>query len=155
MTALALLLPTRGTTRRLQALQAMGWDLQAIGADWRDPEQVARLYDELGMRPGPSQTAREIARECGWLPPLAWDDIDLDETPPPMPPTRFDSPEVDPIAVERALTRVDPTLKLNRAECLEVVRALVPLGFSSCAIAKRCNVAQRTVTRWRTVYGIG
>jgi hypothetical protein len=93
------LVPALGTTRRLRALGAMGWTLADV-AD-RTPlakktlsllmagaqqcvtregaEHIARVYDQLCMRQGPSERARLLARRKGWAPPLAWDEGDLDD----------------------------------------------------------------------------
>lgn len=102
--------PAIGTTRRLQALFALGWtstDLAArlgvgnarighLATDGRQQRvlrttaaQVAALYDELCMTipqdpdilPSPRHCRvhdrqRRIAVRNGWVPPLAWDDID-------------------------------------------------------------------------------
>lgn len=93
------LLPALGTTRRLRALGAMGWTLQSIaghvplttktlsllmaGAQpyvTRDAaEHIARAYDHLCMRHGPSEQSRIVARRRGWAPPLAWDEDELDD----------------------------------------------------------------------------
>jgi hypothetical protein len=93
------LVPALGTTRRLRALGAMGWTLADVEA--RTPlakktlsllmagaqqcvtregaEHIARVYDQLCMRRGPSERARLLARRKGWAPPLAWDEDDLDD----------------------------------------------------------------------------
>lgn len=94
-------IPTHRQARRLQALAAIGWTFESLGpiADI-DPGNLARmargaakyanrvnfdkvcaLYDELHMTPGPSEDARKRAAAKGWLPPLAWDDIDTDTEP--------------------------------------------------------------------------
>jgi hypothetical protein len=93
------LVPALGTTRRLRALGAMGWTLADVadrtplakktlsllmaGAQQcvtRDgAEHIARVYDQLCMRHGPSERARLLARRKGWAPPLAWDEDDLDD----------------------------------------------------------------------------
>ena len=85
-----------GVARRLWALAAMGWPQSVIAercgtaqtylaqisthparpvfpATYR---RVAAVYAELSMRPGPSSRAKARALRAGWLPPLAWDDID-------------------------------------------------------------------------------
>lgn len=87
----------RGSIRRIHALVAIGWSMEhqaeRLGINKRviqgfaakSPEtrtrvatakRYADLYDELHMTPGPSQRARLIAKRKGWMPPLAWDDID-------------------------------------------------------------------------------
>jgi hypothetical protein len=85
-----------GTTRKLQALVALGWPQAVLAtrlgriptnlgrllhasqprvnaATWR---AVDALWEELQATPGPSTRARTIAAKRGWPPPLAWDDID-------------------------------------------------------------------------------
>lgn len=88
-----------GTTRRLQALVAIGWSQTqlAVRIGWtvsnlnvlvlgrRDQvavgtaKLVGQLYDELSMTPGPSNRARSLARTRSWAPPLAWDDDTIDD----------------------------------------------------------------------------
>ncbi len=90
---------TTGTTRRLRCLVAIGWTQTELARriGWsvcnlnsvvmsRRPSvtvdtarMVAALYDELSMTPGPSGRARSVASRHGWLPPLAWDDEQLDD----------------------------------------------------------------------------
>ena len=90
---------TIGTTRRLRGLVAIGWtqtelatrigwsvcNLNSIvmarrpGVTVDTARLVAALYDELSMTPGPSSRARAVAARHGWLPPLAWDDEQLDD----------------------------------------------------------------------------
>lgn len=86
-----------GTTRRLQALAALGWRLQDVQDRVDVPystlealrltgrvaatrvevvQAVARVYDKLSMTPGPSGWTRAHAERNRWAPPLAWDDID-------------------------------------------------------------------------------
>ena len=85
-----------GTTRRLRALVAIGWDTTTLAQQLGWPERlttavingdtnppkrshhpVAHLYDRLSMTPGPNQAARTHAQQHGWAPPLAWDDPDV------------------------------------------------------------------------------
>ncbi|WP_182377867.1 hypothetical protein [Nocardioides sp. WS12] len=86
--------PSLGSARRIRALMALGWrheDItsllggrvshhlaahrhKAINAhDWR---LVDAAYEALSGSPGPSQLSRKRAAEQGYVPPLAWDDID-------------------------------------------------------------------------------
>lgn len=94
-----------GTRRRMQALAAAGWSAQRLagylGADRAHAGRIIRgdnprvsaataravrgLYDELWDRPPPEGTrwekvaasrTRNHARQQGWPPPAAWDDID-------------------------------------------------------------------------------
>lgn len=93
----------RGTIRRIQALVALGWPMpllsQRLGAAQpqtiqnlaRKPHdarirvataaKISALYEELSMTIGPSTVSAARARNKGWLPPLAWDDIDNDREP--------------------------------------------------------------------------
>ena len=85
-----------GTTRRLQALTAIGWDTEHLATElgWTSTQlhraltghppphthhPVTQLYNQLSMTPGPSTTARQHAHTNGWPPPLAWDDEHLDQ----------------------------------------------------------------------------
>lgn len=85
--------PAVGTIRRLEALLAIGWTHDEIHAriglasrrimrdqvtqvTRRTHDNVSALFDELCMTLGPSEHNRARARRFGWLPPLAWDDLD-------------------------------------------------------------------------------
>lgn len=56
-------------TRRLEWVQAA------------TANKIREVYDQLSMTPGPSKSAKRRAKEHGWAPPLAWDDIDTDTQP--------------------------------------------------------------------------
>ena len=144
-------LPAVGTARRLQAPGAMGYTLGEIAAEcdtswdmvqkWihrdgivrRDTaDYVQRVFARLCMTPPPETTgkekwrrsyARTVARKNGWLPPLAWDDIDRD----PEPPTH-DVPDVDidEAVVHRVLA--GERLPANTAERAEIVRRWLDTG---------------------------
>ncbi|HUX72259.1 MAG TPA: hypothetical protein VMV41_17240 [Cellulomonadaceae bacterium] len=91
------LVPIIGTVRRLQALARMGWTVRAIAATANMPHQsiagldgarrirkatadaITRVYNELSMRPGPSDITRRRAAAAGYAPPLAWDDDTVDD----------------------------------------------------------------------------
>lgn len=126
-------IPAVGVARRVQALVALGWSFQQIaariGVDHGLPcrwarstgwvtrstqERVGRLFEELCMTPPPQDTprlrreatyARTVARKHGWLPPLAWDDIDNPDEQPTLGTPDVDDPEaVDPAVVLRILS---------------------------------------------------
>ena len=86
-----------GVARRLQALAAIGWTFTDLAArlhivppavsnaaagkpvSGRVAADVRRLYGELSMTvpTGPAAVARRTkATQMGWVPPMAWDDID-------------------------------------------------------------------------------
>lgn len=88
-----------GTTRRLRALVALGYNqqhlAQATGLGYSTisylilgkvtrtgrarAAKVRAVYDRLSMTPGPSRAARDRAHRSGWMPPLAWDDDTIDD----------------------------------------------------------------------------
>lgn len=91
--------PPVGTTRRLRALVAIGWPQSTLchrlgitpsngtrlfhsGGGWvtaRTARDVAALFDELQLTPGPSAAARRRAERLGWALPLAWDEDSIDD----------------------------------------------------------------------------
>lgn len=87
-----------GTLRRLRALAALGWPMAELGrrlglpqvpdgrwaaVDAHAASLVRDLYAELSMTvppPGRRYTsARGLAARKGWVPPLAWDDDEIDD----------------------------------------------------------------------------
>lgn len=96
-------LPVLGSRRRLQALHRLGWSTARIADEaGRSREQmrdiltrhryvtasvaqmVTEVYDRLSMTlpTGPRvNDTRQRAEAAGWLPPLAWTDIDTDPEP--------------------------------------------------------------------------
>ncbi|MGC3954616.1 MAG: hypothetical protein QM804_10240 [Propionicimonas sp.] len=101
---LSRMVPDIGTRRRLQALAALGWQMNQI-ADTLGihPRNLLRLragraggrvqqgtaarvrdiYDQISMTLPPdtpqARRRRTTARQKGWLPPLAWDDATIDK----------------------------------------------------------------------------
>jgi hypothetical protein len=91
------LAPSIGAARRIQALYAIGWTGDAIGAELgvgRDRVRqiasrprvrtataaaVADLYRRLSNTPGPSRVTEGNARSRGYVPPIGWDDDTLDD----------------------------------------------------------------------------
>jgi hypothetical protein len=93
----SLLMDGTGTRRRLQALSAIGHtqDMlapmfgvapQAVGK-WAVSEQVSaatvvrvrEVFAKLHMIPGTNRISIARARTKGWLPPLAWDEDEIDD----------------------------------------------------------------------------
>ncbi|MDF3309497.1 hypothetical protein P3H15_31250 [Rhodococcus sp. T2V] len=90
------LTPAVGARRRLRALNAMGYGdpslahrlnvevdvVTSMPENGLIPselwEAVDEIYDELSMRPGPDADLREQARAEGLVPPLGWDDDEID-----------------------------------------------------------------------------
>jgi hypothetical protein len=90
--------PAAGTVRRIQALMALGWPHRLIAdaagvtvetvrnlneADPRvfveSAEKIRRAYSALSMQVGPSRQVASVARNRGYVPPLAWDDDEIDD----------------------------------------------------------------------------
>lgn len=90
--------PRIGSTRRIQALIAIGWthkimqersgvrtavilSQQGRLVTRTTHDAVAAMYRDLSQRPGPSERSRSWAQRLGYHSPAAWDDIDLDPAP--------------------------------------------------------------------------
>jgi transcriptional regulator with XRE-family HTH domain len=111
--------PIRGITRRVQALNALGWSLRVIaenaGLSESELQNIAnganrfvmtntadaihRVYEDMSMRLPRAVTrpersavgrARNSAAARGFVPPLAWDDIDRDPHPITVPDVKDD-----------------------------------------------------------------
>lgn len=154
--------PALGLTRRLRALAFLGWPqsalaretglsfrtVQAIRAgEWtevRKPtaDAVKAAYERLCMTAGPDCRSTTWAKNQGWLPPLAYDDIDdPDEWPATV--TVLPTNDVDEVAVERAMCgeRID----LTPAERVEAIRRMSDAGDSLNRIADALGMSIRRV----------
>ncbi|QOC28867.1 hypothetical protein IC744_16255 [Microbacterium hominis] len=167
-------IPSTGSRRRVQALACRGWSIEALAAQLgitrsaltqrvnaggttvRAHLQLAELYEQIwNTRPVPTSDAdaayitRTIrrAQRAGWMPPMAWDDIDTD----PEPQTGEDAP-VDEIAVELAVH--GNRIRLTRDERLLAVRQLHAAGHSDELIAHMLLVSDKTITRDREHLGL-
>jgi hypothetical protein len=164
-----------GTRRRLQALIAVGWPHDELAARLgrssaglrrsmlsdsvtaQTAQDVSALYEQLwNVRPPQStdqraaDDARAFAAERGWLPPLAWDDIDTDPDPRHHAEGVETDAGLDEIAIERALAGDDVRLEhLTPAEQEEVVRRLTERGTSIHDIAQQLATTKRTISRRR------
>lgn len=141
-----------GTRRRIHALMWMGWSQESIGAHlgvspqavrgWlrgrsvlrTTAERVAAVYDRLWCVPGPNVKARNYARARGFLPPLAYDDEDLDD------------PAARPAHNVHGTEQGHPRNTDLEASVLVLTRA----GLSAAEIAVRLNTNKRQVVRIRS-----
>lgn len=175
------LVAARGTVRRLQALQTLGWSLAQLAAELRVAEtnvsrtmrearvtaakarQVVALYDRLWdvLPPASTPTRRAMvarvkarAAAAGWVPPLGWDDIDTDPTPPAVPSARAarKAGEIDEIAVELACEGAK--VRLTRAERLLALPRLHARGLYDSELADLLLVDVRTILRDREELGL-
>jgi hypothetical protein len=114
-----------GTHRRLQALRVIGWSLSALGAELGVSKRavsflhvyehvsedtaarVAAVYDRCWDKPqhgDRADLARSYALGLGWVPPLAWDEDDLDD-PTAKPHTPADRWQLRPCGTHAAYRR--------------------------------------------------
>lgn len=145
-----------GIQRRLRALTLLGWSMQALAdrtgiymtslAELRRnesikfvridiAEKILAAWEDLCMTPAPaSHSSRETAARAadrGWVPGLAWDDIDTDPRPPRVPSQGAWEDQVDHAVVRRVIDGGPRPRKLTRAECGEIVAGLLARGFST------------------------
>ncbi|UWD83621.1 hypothetical protein NY057_05090 [Curtobacterium flaccumfaciens] len=163
--------PARGTRRRLQALMRLGWSQRALAVQLamsnkqlsrmllhgesvtvRIHERVSDLFDALWDQAPPQSTKLERmaytrsvnhATARGWQPPLAWDDIDLDDRPAEV----LHKDTVDEMAVELAVA--GEAVRLSQAERRLAVRELHTYGLTDPQIAERLHCSDQTVLRDR------
>lgn len=157
--------PALGTTRRLQALHALGYSWVRIAEHTpgysltaikntgngrvptvkaKNARMIADVYERLSMRlpqpvdqydAGAIAAARNAARRHGWVVPLAWDDPD---DPNERPESRMSDEQVG--VDENVVTRVlagDFGLRANAAERSLVARRWVAAGGSLNELSRR------------------
>lgn len=166
---------SRGTHRRLQALVARGWSQSKLGLKldilptnfsglMRRGEvsvavalRVVALYDELWNTAPPRAEWRDkiaysrslsYAVKHRWVPPLGWDDIDLDVTPPVPEPVEG----VDVNAV--ALAVHGDHVRLSPLERRAAVSELWDRNWSDSRVAEQLHITPRTVLRIRQELGL-
>jgi DNA-directed RNA polymerase specialized sigma24 family protein len=156
-----------GTRRRLEALMTLGYTATELSirlgksADWvssvlrrfmvheQSRLDVRELFEVLSMTPAPAtreaKFARTWARNRGYAPPLAWDDIDdPDEEP------KIDGAPTDDI--ESALRGDRPDL--TPAGRREVITVLNERRWSGRQIAAHIGCNVKTVERIRAELGL-
>ena len=178
----AKMLDATGTRRRLQALAAHGWSLRflmerlgrpASSAYWymrstkvtpRVAAAISALYDELWDVTPPQRTQAEEqvyrrvkahAQKQGWVPPLMWDDDEIDN--PEAAPAAVDDlgtirDRNDPARVEAAIA--GERVALSPRERREVVQRLHSRRWSARRIAERAGCERKTVERIRAELGL-
>lgn len=138
--------PCTGSSRRLQALYAMGHSQRAIAeatglcessvshianaktrkVDASTVAAVSRAYEQLAGTSGSSATARRRARSMGWRDPLWWEDMG-----------HIDDPTFDPDTAERPLNKQEQGA-LRASEILH----LASFGATSEEIATRLGLGR-------------
>lgn len=164
-----------GTRRRIEALMCLGWSASYIAGRigsrqekislFRTAERVkpstakkvAELYEETwGQRPAPRTMPERVAvtktlafaKARGFLPPLAWDDIDTDVAPP----VPEESDAIDEMAIAAALDGLKP--RLTPQERLEVIRILNREGWTDGEVGPHIGIHFKSVARIRQQAGI-
>lgn len=144
--------PFTGTQRRIQALHVIGhgplsiatatglstYNVRVIAHGGRGAitaatyRAVRAAYRELICTPGPSPRARKKAIRLGWLPPIAWDDID--------------DPNCKPEGARKTKAKAD-----SRRVVADVSRVaeLTAAGRSAQQIADELGCHSRSVVRAR------
>lgn len=136
-----------GTVRRAQSLVALGYprcdiaerigvspcnatrlfDPATLRVTARTARKVATLFDELQMRPGPSQRARNEGQRNGWDITLAWDDEEIDRFTPHL---------------EDDSTHVEEPVSFT-----ELYEELRYLGYTDADIARREGIELESLRR--------
>lgn len=159
-----------GTMRRIQALVAIGYPLseqaRRLGKqtqqvwEWAYGKQasvhettahaVAALFEELSATPGKSVRARNDANRRGWMPPLAWEDDEIDN---PDGQPAIDAPEhaddPDPEIARRALQGQLAWGDIAKVDRPEVLRRIgeTRIANSTAAALLRMNPTSLTTAR--------
>lgn len=153
------------TRRKVHALGAMGWTARDV-AERMDPpisqqaiskilmrpiirattaERIDRVYEQLEMRiPEDTIYVRRRKSESaalGWLPPLAYDDIDAGIVADTELPAAYSRDRFDEFEIDHALQYHDFTRRLSPLEKAEIVRRWTRDGKSEASLCQ--------LTGWR------
>lgn len=156
--------PAIGAKRRLQALMRLGWSSHRIAVEaglphrnhvWRivhgqkgrptvwiqksTDKWVRDVYDRLSMTIPTGRyvnRTRMYAERQGWLPPLAWTNIDDPNERPELEETAItNDPDVDEAAVWRRI-HGDKTVRLSKADAAEIIARCIDYGWTHDRIEK-------------------
>ncbi len=152
-----------GARRRVEALIAIGWQSQYIaerlGISHRtrlmtmlkQPRiaygtwlAIEVLYDELSGTPGPSSYSMNRAKKYGFMPPLAWEDLDIDH-PEHQAVTENDSSESDDAIDEVLFQRIlngRHSGETPKAERKAVLDYAVKHGWGGTKVAEVLNLSK-------------
>jgi hypothetical protein len=159
-----------GTSRRLQALYAIGWrwtDLAPIAGraaeelrEWAyvrsrisstNAALIKRVYRTLCDQQGPSQRARSIASTRGWHTPIVWNNIDNPAEQPevggPLEPDRLP----DEVEVRRAVAGHTRYRALREPDRAEVYRRMAAAGHGPGTIQARLRINKATLQQLATL----
>lgn len=161
-----------GTARRMQALNYSGYGTRRLAAllgtrekdahYWmighnkrvtaRTDAKVRELFAKLWDKPGGDARAIAHAKACGYMPALAWDDMDNPDAKPILARGHSYEPVFDEVAVELAIHGRKP--HLHPLETREVVRILHARTWSDERIAAWIGMSGRHVFRVRSSLGL-
>lgn len=153
-----------GIKRRLQALQVMGWPrpeiMRRLGVSdhgtWltvvdnvrpQTLDRVRAVYDELWDKPGPSAWTRSWALNRGYLPPMAWDDVLIDD-PSCQPFTNVENAtavEGDDVAIDRFIAGDLDWKALTPQERIAAAVEMDRRGYTRKVIAERVHMRFSTL----------
>lgn len=169
-----------GTRRRLQALHAIGYPMAFLGRELHitnihrtvhgydgglvlkaTADNTVELYDRLSMTPNnplewrdkiAASRSRTYAKSHRWLPPLAWDDDQIDDPTHVPVVEQGEGDGFDEALVVRRLAG-DRTGRLTKADRFEIVARARDLGWSLLDIERRAGVirAERYLPEKRDV----
>lgn len=165
-----------GTVRRVQAMIAAGYGiaaqaknaqvkarsynymLQVRSVTARNARMVAAVFETLSGTPAPdspvAKRARNWAAREGWVPPLAWDDTDIDD-PDAVPNVGAHTDDIiDEVAVAEVLAGRVRFADLREQEKLALFRDHLA-DWTYNRIMDLLRVSGATVQKWRTkvMYG--
>jgi hypothetical protein len=151
-----------GVSRKIKALAAIGYSSKEV-AEYtgisrkvvqffsmqrseyvlkRNADLIDEAYRAWCMTPGPNKRAIQEARHRGWLPPLAWDDIDND----PEPAGKEDQGiGIDEVAVRRVVEGRATGYTLTTLEKQAAAELLLAKGWTKTAVED--HVKSRKVVR--------
>ena len=148
-----------GTSRRLQALVAIGYTQRFLAARLGVLETnmppivngqrlvsagvartVAGLFNELQLSPGDSVRARNTAARRGWVSPLAWDEDTIDDPAAAPMLDGDDDASVDPVAVDRGVAWMFGRRPRNDYAAYKAWKSLRPpmVRAERIEVARRC-----------------
>lgn len=154
------------SARMVRALFATGWSMPALAArlGWHAQQlwevadykhavvsvstdrKIRDLFEELSATPGGSVKARNVAAQRGWLPPLAWDDIDDPNEKPRLDGDGGDL--VDEVAIHRALN--GDRVRLTPTERHHAIHVAVARGVPATKAGKVLGLSGSTARHYAT-----
>lgn len=161
--------PVIGTRRRLQALAALGYPILRLSRELDVPDSITRrwlrgrqrtisvanhyrvaaLYDRLSMvAPLPTAAVRrrrKLADREGWVPPLAWNDGDIDNPNASPVTVAADEDLVDEVAVLRLMTGRRPEV-VRTVDRDEAIRRLARTGLTYVEVSALVGLSASRVS---------